>query len=308
MPFDLYLAGGARKDTQQKLHDRGCCKLYSQLTERSCIKNWINYNVEADINHRLFIDSGAFTAWTKGVILDVDEYINFINTYTEHLELFACIDNIPGTFDRTPTLTERKESPILTWENYLYMRERVKEKDKLLVTFHLGEDLNVLNNILETKIDGKHIPYIALGGTVGSPIPQKKKWYSTVFKVIKQSSNPNVKTHAFGMTSVDILEMYPFTSADSTSWKMTGVYGYILTEFGQIKISDRSNGEEPNSFENLTLKQQDKVLGRLKELGVTYEQCQVDGDTRAYVNAMYQLDWAENYKYKGNNRYQKTLF
>lgn len=307
MAFDLYLAGGARKDTQEKLHNRGCCKLYSQLTERSCIKNWINYNVEADTYHKLFIDSGAFTAWTKGVTLDVEEYINFINTYTEHLELFACVDSIPGRFDRTPTIEERKAAPQLTWENYLYMRERVKDKDKLLPTFHLGEDLKALENMLNTKLDGKYIPYIALGGTVGSPIPQKKKWYSTVFKVIKQSKNPNVKTHAFGMTSTDILEMYPFTSADSTSWKMTGVYGYILTEHGQIKVSDRASAED-NTLDKLTHKQQDDILGRLKELGVTYEQCLVDGDTRAYVNAMYQLDWADNYKYKGNNRYQKTLF
>ena len=307
MAFDLYLAGGARKDTQEKLHNRGCCKLYSQLTERSCIKNWINFNVEADTYHKLFIDSGAFTAWTKGVVLDVEDYINFINTYTEHLELFACVDNIPGRFDRTPTIEERKAAPQLTWENYLYMRERVKDKDKLLPTFHLGEDLKALQNMLNTKLDGKHIPYIALGGTVGAPIPQKKKWYSTVFKVIKQSNNPNVKTHAFGMTSTDILEMYPFTSADSTSWKMTGVYGYILTEHGQIKVSDRASAED-NTLDKLTHKQQDDILGRLKELGVTYEQCLVDGDTRAYVNAMYQLDWADNYKYKGNNRYQKTLF
>lgn len=308
MAFDLYLAGGARKDTQQKLHDRGCCKLYSQLTERSCIKNWINMNIENEVNHKLFIDSGAFTAWTKGVQLDADELINFLNTYSEHLELFACIDNIPGTFDRSPTLEERKNSPILTWENYLYMRERINDKDKLLPTFHLGEDLKVLQNMLDATFDGKHIPYIALGGTVGTPIPQKKKWYNTVFRVIKQSNNPNVKTHAFGMTSTDILEMYPFTSADSTSWKMTGVYGYILTEFGQVKVSDRARDTEPNSFENLTLRQQDRILGKLKELGVTYEQCQVDGDCRAYVNAMYQLDWADNYQYKGNNRYQKTLF
>ena len=307
MAFDLYLAGGARKDTQEKLHNRGCCKLYSQLTERSCIKHWINFNVEADTYHKLFIDSGAFTAWTKGVVLDVEDYINFINTYTEHLELFACVDNIPGRFDRRPTLEERKAAPQLTWENYLYMRERVKDKDKLLPTFHLGEDLKALENMLNTKLDGKHIPYIALGGTVGAPIPQKKKWYSTVFKVIKQSKNPNVKTHAFGMTSTDILEMYPFTSADSTSWKMTGVYGYILTEHGQIKVSDRASAED-NTLDKLTHKQQDDILGRLKELGVTYEQCLVDGDTRAYVNAMYQLDWADNYKYKGNNRYQKTLF
>lgn len=308
MAFDLYLAGGARKDTQEKLHNRGCCKLYSQLTERSCIKNWINYNIEEEKTHKLFIDSGAFTAWTKGVALDVDEYIEYLNKYTEHLELFACVDSIPGRFDRTPTLDERKQAPISTWDNYLYMRERIKDKDKLLPVFHLGEDFSHLVNMLCTTFDGKHIPYIALGGTVGQPVPTKIKWYNSVFKVIKDSPNPNVKTHAFGMTSLNVLENYPFTSADSTSWKMTGVYGFIQTEFGQIKISDRASNGDVNSFDNLTQNQKDKVLARLAELGVTLEQCQTDGDTRAYVNAMYQLDWADNYKYKGSNRYQKRLF
>ena len=308
MAFDLYLAGGARKDTQQKLHDRGCCKLYSQLTERTCVKNWIEWNTTNDKEHKLFIDSGAFTAWTKGRELDVDEYINYLNTNTENLTLFACIDNIPGRFDRVPTLEERKLSPELTWENYLYMRERIKDKDKLLPTFHAGEDFAMLERMLNTKLDGKYIPYIALGGTVGKPIPFKRKWYSQVFRVIAQSNNPNVKTHAFGMTSTDLLEVYPFTSADSTSWKMIGVYGYILTQYGQIKVSDRDDGSDPASFLNLSKTQQDNIIAKLNDLGVTFEQCQVDGDSRAYVNAMHVLDWADNYKFKGNNRYQKRLF
>lgn len=308
MAFDLYLAGGARKEIHEKLHERGCCKLYSQLRERSHIKHWINLGIENDKYCKTFVDSGAFSAWTKGVELDVDDYINFINSYGEHLEVFASVDNIPGRFDRRPTLEERKASPELTWENYLYMRERINYKEKLLPTFHLGEDFKALQHMLNTKLDGKYIPYIALGGTVGMSIPNKKKWYSTVFKVIKQSNNPNVKIHAFGMTSFDILEAYPFYSADSTSWRMTAVYGFILTEHGQIKVSDRANADDLNTFESLNKKQQDDILGRLKELDVTLEECQTDAEIRAYVNAMYQLDWADNYKYKGNNRYQKTLF
>ena len=43
MAFDLYLAGGARKEIHEKLHERGCCKLYSQLRERSHIKHWMYF-------------------------------------------------------------------------------------------------------------------------------------------------------------------------------------------------------------------------------------------------------------------------
>lgn len=308
MAFDLYLAGGARKTTLAKLHTRGCCKLYTQLTDRRYVEQWINLNDEYNKKHPLFVDSGAFGAWTRGVDLDIDEYINYLNANTEYLNLFASIDKIPGRYDRPATLDERKQAPTTTWENYLYMRERIKDKDKLIVTFHLGEDFKILHNILETKLDGKYIPYIALGGTVGMGNTQKKKWYSAAFKIIKESSNPNVKIHAFGMTSTDLLELYPFTSADSTSWKMTGVYGYLLTEYGQVRISSKSANGDPSSYDNLTLKQKDRVLGWIKDWGLTYDEVTEDIDARAYLNAMFQLDWAEKYEYKGNNRYQKTLF
>ena len=32
------------------------------------------------------------------------------------------------------------------------------------------------------------------------------------FKMISESNNPHVKTHAFGMTSLKLLEQYPFTN------------------------------------------------------------------------------------------------
>ena len=88
------------------------------------------------------------------------------------------------------------------------MRERVKQPNKLLPVFHIGEDFKYLNNMCNAILDGKHIPYIALGGTVGLDRKTKDTWYNTAFRVIKQSKNPNVKVHAFGMTSLDILEKY----------------------------------------------------------------------------------------------------
>ena len=93
--------------------------------------------------------------------------------------------------------------------------------------------------MLETKFDGKHIPYIGVSPANDRSTKEKNEWFEIVFRMIGQSSNPNVKTHAFGMTSLPVLERYPFTSADSTSWIMTGANGGIMTPNGTVVISEK---------------------------------------------------------------------
>ena len=210
--------------------------------------------------------------------------------------------------NRKPTLKEQQQSPILSWENYMYMRERIIQKDKLLPVFHIGEDFKYLNNMCNVILDGKHIPYIALGGTVGLDRKTKDTWYNTAFKVIKQSSNPNVKVHAFGMTSLDILEKYPFTSADSTSWLMTAANGNIHTRFGIVNVVEGGKNK-PNHISKLPLEANEliqKDLWNNSELSI--EQCAEDYSNRWIANIDYLYNWADNYQYKGNDRYQKRLF
>ena len=306
MSFDLYFAGSHTYAGDKILMERGACKLYSQLNDRTRGQMWLDY-AKQNKDAKVFVDSGAFSAWSKGKIIDVDDYIKYINENTNELELFASVDNIPGELTRTPTHEEVKKSPILSWENYLYMRERVKEKDKLLPVFHIGEDFKHLQNMLETKLDGKHIPYIALGGTVGLTANVKDNWYNTCFKVIRQSSNPNVKTHAFGMTSLNILEKYPFTSADSTSWIMTAANGNIYTPYGTVCMSKVSQ-DRPNHITKLPKSVQHNIRKFIEQYGVTVEECTEEYIGRILVNINYLQDWAENYEYKGTNKYQKRLF
>lgn len=299
MSFDLYFAGVQNLIADHTLMDMGSCRLYSQLRDRARGKLWLQHSKE-NPGTKVFVDSGAFTAWTKGKTIDVDDYINYINTNTEQLTLFASVDNIPGESKRKPTLKEKEESPKLSWDNYLYMRERVKEPDKLLPVFHIGEDFKYLKNMLESKFNGKHIPYIGLGGTVGiRKKGVKENWYKECFDIIKESSNPNIKVHAFGMTKLDILESFPFTSADSTSWLMTSVYGFIYTKYGKICVSNVATNRK-NHINKLPKEIQTQIINDIGEYGITMEQCINDYKCRTVVNIKYLQNWADNYKYKGN--------
>ena len=303
MSFNLYLAGGKVKTQDDIIIKRGCDVLFSQINDRKAIKKFL----ELMSNNKLFIDSGAYSAWSKNKPIDVDDYIKFINENTDKFTLFASVDDIPGELRRKPTLWEQRESPAKSWHNYLYMREQVKDKDKLLPVFHIGEDFRHLQNMLDATFNGEHIPYIGLGGTVGLACTVKEDWYKQCFKIIQQSSNANVKVHAFGMTNLEILENYPFESADSTTWLMAAINGELCTKYGRICVSQQVQ-HKPSHYNKLPQLVQQQINEQCVLYGTSIEQCMEDQDSRQLYNINYFKDWAENYKYKGNNRYQKRLF
>ena len=79
MKFDIYFAGSSYNSVMEKGIEIGVCKLFTQLTERKEINRWASLKKEGKVKGKLFVDSGAFTAHTKGAKLDVDEYIEYIN-------------------------------------------------------------------------------------------------------------------------------------------------------------------------------------------------------------------------------------
>ena len=247
---------------------------------------------------KLFIDSGAFSAWTRGKELNVDEYINWINERADFIDLYGQIDVIPGDRVKGHTQEQVEEAARATWENYLYMRPKMKNPDGLLYTFHVGEPYDYLKQALEWKDEnGKHIDYMAFGGMVGKPTPVKKAFLTTCFNIISQSSNPNIKTHAFGMTSFPLLEQYPITSADSTSWIMTGANGSIMTEVGIIAVSDQM-AKLPEHYSHLPKHHQDTFNELISEFGFTLDELRESRDNRIMFNARYMNKKANALQYK----------
>ena len=159
MSFILYSAGTTSKESTELKRQIGYPQLLSQYTEKRNIVNWVEYLKEhPECTCKLFVDSGAFTAHTKGIEVDVDSYIEFINSIDDYVHIFAQVDKIAGIRGQEVTLEQQLEAPKLSWENYLYMVKRVKSRDKLLPVFHQGEDLKWLTNMLEyTHEEGEHI-------------------------------------------------------------------------------------------------------------------------------------------------------
>lgn len=309
MSIDLYLAGGKVPPVEPFLTEHRCNRLCSQIYDRKNYLEWAERVRESQgkLNNKLFIDSGAYTAYTRQKEIDVDEYIEFVNSIDDFVTVFAQVDKIPGVHGQPKTKEQILEAPELSWKNYLYMRERVTSPDKLLPIFHRREDFKWLKQMLETTFDGKHIPYIGIAATTDSSVKEKKEWFERVFAIIRSSSNPNVKTHAFGMTSLKLLETYPFTSADSTSWLMAGANGGIMSKWGTIIVSEQQKND-PSHILHATREQADEIHNYIESFGFTLEQLSQDYKNRVMFNALFLKEWAKNYKLKSTDSYKKPLF
>lgn len=160
---------------------------------------------------RFFLDSGAYSAWSRGTVIDIDAYCAFIRANIERIEVYASLDVIPGAPGRHATTKEREDAAEASWSNYLYM---VREGLDPLPVYHYGEPERFLERMLDYGCE-----YIGIGGLVGIPAAHRMTWLDRVFERITDvEGKPIVKTHGFGMTAVPLIFRYPWYSIDSTTW------------------------------------------------------------------------------------------
>lgn len=304
MGFDLYFAG-ARNNTTEVMLERECNRLLSYVNDQSELKLWLGYKADGYAG-KLFVDSGAYSAHTKGTEVDVDGYIKYLNDNAGVFSCIAQLDTIPGKFGQPKTREELLTAPKLSWENYNYMRDRVIDKDNLLPIFHQGDDFKWLKTMLETTYQGSHIPYIGVSPANDVTVSKKVPWLQQVFGVISESSNRNVCTHAFGMTSLDLLETYPFTSADSTTWIQFARFGSIVVNKKNYIVSERLT-DNPRHISHTPLVEK-RLQHIAEERGFAWEDIIARVDTRCQFNVMSYKEWADNYEFKGREHYQKKLF
>lgn len=309
--FDLYFAGTGSKYSQSLIRECNGNQLLSQLNERSSLSKWVSYlRDNPDYKGKLFVDSGAYTAYTKGAEIDIDDYIDLINEIGDVVTVFAQVDTIPQQIDREPTEEEFSAAAQKSWDNYLYMVQRIDKKyrDKLMPVFHFHEDVKWLKNMLEyTFDDGSHIKYIGLAVSTIDTDMVRYKWLQMCFSIIKKSSNPDVKTHAFGCNAFKVLEKTPLTSADATTWVISAAYGQILFEGKRIFVSDRSY-DKPNHFNHQSLEVQKIIKQQIEEFGLTMEELINETDARAKFNILTIMNWQNNYKYTGKVFNKHILF
>ena len=209
----------------------------------------------------LFLDSGAFSAFTQKVEINIFDYIDFIKQHEDCFTVYANLDVIG--------------SPEGTWRN-----QKIMERAGLspLPCFHYGEDPTWLEKYLSHGYE-----YLALGGMVPISTPDLTVWLDRIFsKYLCQSDGlPKLKIHGFGLTSLSLMLRYPWYSVDSTSWVMTGRMGSVyipkfkngahqyLQEAWKVCVSTRSpsKGEAGKHIDTFPPRIQQIMMDYLKYKG-----------------------------------------
>lgn len=243
----LYFAGSAPQEVDEFLVKKSYNRLFSQLNDRSRIKRWMSYKDEQP-SMKLFIDSGAFSAYTKGKEIDIDDYINYLNEYGDYFNVMVQVDYIPGKSNVVQDRQVYLDAPRISWENFLHMRERLNKRlwDRFIPVFHEGEDFKWLENMLTyVDADGNRLAYIGISPHTETTTDRRLIFCKEVFRRIK-ALNPQVKTHGFGMTALNILQYIDFTSVDSTTWLKGAIYGSILVhrhnKLAAMNVGERTTG------------------------------------------------------------------
>lgn len=146
----------------------------------------------------VLIDSGAFSAHTKGVNINIDEYCEFIKK--TGAVYYASLDVIGNATE--------------TMKNHRYMVEQHGLNP--IPTFHMGSTLEELFPVIESA------NYIALGGLVFKP--DIMQHCDEVWSYILREK-PNLKVHGFGLTNIELMRRYPWHSVDSSSYKSCRRFG-----------------------------------------------------------------------------------
>lgn len=304
-----YFSGGLTRDMADMLKNMPGFEpidvLVSQL-DRSSIKQMIEYQSEGIVN-QLFIDSGAFSVHTGKATVDLDEYIDYVNSIDDHIHAVAQLDTIPGTFGQPKSAEDYLRSSKLSWENFLYMYKKLKSPEKLIPVFHYGESFDVLRFMLEWRDDdGNPLTYIGISPANDTAQNVKNVYMKNVYDIIASSSNPNVRTHLFGMTALDALSKFPAYSADSISHRKIGAYNKIrVPEFGVISISKRPRTTRNKSSLSFVAVSDDmarkKVEDYLESLGFTLDEAAESHSVRCAVTMHTIIQHLKEHPYKPEN-------
>lgn len=239
----------------------------------------------------VFLDSGAFSAFTKGVDVDIRGYCDYIKRngdIIEKVDGISCASVLDGIGD-----------PLKTWQNQQEM-ERLGARP--LPCFHYGEDERYLEYYIE------NYAYITLGGMVPISTPQLIHWLDRIWDkyLTDGSGRPRLRVHGFGLTTISLMERYPWFSVDSSSWAQISAFGNIfLPGFGPLAVSTNSPSAKDYNrhFNTLPDAQQMAVLQQLEQYGFELPRLQTEYGSRWSFNC-----WSFGELSKAITGYKDTTF
>lgn len=179
----LYFAGSFSGVPVETLRSWGMqYKLYSYTNEPKPARIWGSDG--------LLLDSGAYSAMTKGIKISIPSLCRFIDEVKpEHAIQLDVIGD-----------------PEATWKNFMEMDKRVD----VIPVIHSGTTDFQIRRILQSK------DHICLGALT-MLAAQKSQMFAWLDHIFSFPEMRGKRVHILGVMAPDILLRYPFYSADSSS-------------------------------------------------------------------------------------------
>lgn len=223
---------------------------------------------------KVFLDSGAYSALTQGVTIDLPKFCDYIHRNQDIIKMVAALDVI----DFKNPLQAAKGS---FW-NLLEMEKRGVKG--IVPTYHFGEPEEALQYYVE------RYPYISIGGLVGASAKMLMQWLDRIFDRYLTHADGSLRTqvHLFGVTSLPLMLRYNATSVDSSTWVQWSAMGMILLPRSgrQMNVSSKSTFKKMQGqhLDNLRPLERDAVEAEIRACGADPQR----------IRDLYYARWAFN--------------
>ena len=203
---------------------------------------------------RVFLDSGAFSAWSMGVKIDLPKYCRFILDNQDCFTVASVLDVIgsaEGTYYNQKEMERLGTRPIPCW--------------------HWGEPIEY------GQYYANNYEYMALGGFGVTNRQGIRDWLDMVWEKVlcDGAGRARCKVHGFAMTAVPLMARYPWYSVDSSSWVQVSSVGKIMHPDHDVIVLGRKNSErkvEGQHFDTFSPIVQQRLIAHFRELGYDLEE------------------------------------
>lgn len=200
-------------------------------------KKVLNAMIDVGEPFELMLDSGAFTAWSKGHEVELEDlieiYDSMLDAYGDKAAAtwLISLDKIPGEKGRTASEEEILEAIRISDENFTVLQKRYG--DIVLPVFHQNESTARLHEVAAMS------SYICVSPRNDLAEPSRRAWSKEVHALI-----PGKRTHGLAATGYAMMSQVPWGSVDSATWVLLAANGAVL--FGPTLKAVHVSNESSN--------------------------------------------------------------
>lgn len=176
------------------------------------------------------LDSGAYTAFTKGVKIDIERYIEFNKKYEGVFEGGSVNLDVIGNAEKS-------------YKNWKILQ---RAGVHTIPVYHLGTEEKWLLKYMEQT------DYIAIGAIANLHTKARLLGLDHVWKthLLDAEGKPKLKVHGLGLTAFDVVSRYPWYSVDSAIAVKTAAFGGVVVP----KLSyTKKNGKIEYQYNHLAI-------------------------------------------------------